>query len=402
MGEEDLAGGALAMRRALALLTFLVSSASCSHEAAVAPAAPVLAGPLRYEDPSMWLCRPDLPTDACRVDLDATELRPDGSRVVVPFMPAAAPDVDCFYVYPTVDVGMVPGNHDDFTDTASMREFAHSQAARFGETCRVFAPLYRQVTIATYFEPKEQREPRFEFAFADVLAAFRYYLAHFYDAHDGHGAHKIVLIGHSQGGEMVIRLLHAVFDNDPAMRARLLVAIPLGAALDVPEGRVVGGTFANLPLCTSPDELACVVAFQTYRAEHPAHSMYGSPPKGRRTACVNPADVVGSERHLLSGAVLPTRTRFRPDAPAAAGIKTPFLLLRDFYGAQCVDGKDGFRYLAVEAAPAQGDARTNPINFDEVIWRSQLGLHLLDFQLSQGDLVRMVKHKATLGTPPPT
>ncbi len=312
------------------------------------------------------------------------------------------PDVDCFYVYPTVDVGMVPGNHDDFRDIAPMQEFAHNQAARFGETCRVFAPLYRQVTIATYFEPKEQREPRFEFAFADVLAAFRYYLGHFYDAHDGHGARKIVLIGHSQGGEMVIRLLHAVFDNDPAMRARLLVAIPLGAALDVPESRVVGGTFANLPLCTSPDELACVVAFQTYRAEHPAHSMYGPPPKGRRTACVNPADVGGSERHLLSGAVLPTRTRFRPDAPAAAGIQTPFLLLRDFYGAQCVDGKDGFRYLAVEAAPAQGDARTNPINFDEVIWRSQLGLHLLDFQLSQGDLVRMVKHKATLGTSPPT
>jgi hypothetical protein len=391
MGEEDVGRGDLAMRRALALLAFLLSSASCSHTAVTPQAAPVVAKPLHFEDPAMWLCRPDLPTDACRVDLDATEVRPDGTRVVVPFVPAATPDVDCFYVYPTVDVGMVPGNHDDFTDTASMREFAHSQAARFGEACRVFAPLYRQVTIATYFEPPEQKEPRFEFAFADVLAAFRYYLAHFDDAHK---ARKIVLIGHSQGAEMVIRLLHALFDNDAAMRARLLVAMPVGAVVDVPEGRTVGGTFANLPLCTSPDELACVVAFQTYRADHPVHSMYGPPPKGRWTACVNPADVAGNERRLLSGAVVPTRSKFRPGMPSAEGAKTPFLLLRDFYGAQCVDGKDGFRYLAVEAAPAQGDTRTNPINFDEVIWRSQLGLHLLDFQLSQGDLVRMVKHKA--------
>jgi hypothetical protein len=387
MGEEDLGGGDL-VRRALALLTFLVSSASCSHEASVAPAAPVAVAPLRYEEPAMWLCRPGLPTDACRVDLDATEIHPDGSRVVVPFVPAAKAPVDCFYVYPTVDVGMVPGNHDDFTDTTSMRELAHSQAARFGEACQVFAPLYRQVTIATYFEPLEQREPRFALAFSDVLAAFRFYLAH------ADASHKIVLIGHSQGAEMVIRLLHAVFDNDAAMRARLLVAMPLGGVVDVPEGKTVGGTFANLPLCTSPDELACVVAFRTYRAQHPVHSWDGPPPKGRRTACVNPADVVGNQQHLLSGAALPTRSKFRPDMPAMEGVKTPFVLMRDFYGAQCVDGKDGFRYLAVEAAPAQGDARANPINFDEYIWRSQLGLHLLDFQLSQGDLVQMVKRKA--------
>jgi len=336
----------------------------------------------------MWLCRPDLPTDACRVDLDATEIRPDGTHVVVPFVPAAAPPVDCFYVYPTVDVGMVPGNHDDFTDTTSMRELAHSQAARFGEACRVFAPLYRQVTIATYFEPRDQREPRFELAFADVLAAFRFYLAH------ADASRKIVLIGHSQGAEMVIRLLHAVFDDDAAMRARLLVAMPLGGVVDVPEGRLAGGTFAHLPLCSSPDELACVVAFRTYRAEHPVHSWDGPPPRGRRTACVNPTDVAGNERRLLSAAVFPTRSKFRPGMPSIEGATTPFLLVRDFYGAQCQDGKDGFRYLAVEAAPRKGDTRSNPVNFDETIWRSQLGLHLLDFQLSEGDLVEMVKHKA--------
>jgi pimeloyl-ACP methyl ester carboxylesterase len=379
------------LRRVLASLGLLLSAASCSGGAVVRPTAQVAAAPLHYEDPATWLCRPDLPTDACRVDLDATELRLDGTRVVAAFVPAAEPTVDCFYVYPTVDVGMVPGNHDDFTDSTSMRELAHNQAARFREACRVFAPLYRQVTIATYFEPAETREPRFQMAFADVLAAFRYYLAH------ADGTRKIVLIGHSQGAEMVTRLLHTLFDGDASMRARLLVAIPLGGVIDVPEGRSVGGTFENLPLCTSPDELACVVAFRTYRAEHPVHSWDGPPPRGRRTACVNPADVVGNEQRLLSGAVIPTRSKFRPDAPAAQGTTTPFILLRNFYRAQCVDGKDGFRYLAVEAAPAQGDVRTNPVNFDEVTWRSPLGLHLLDFQLPLEELVQMVKHKAKLG-----
>jgi hypothetical protein len=390
MGEKDMGNGRLVsggLVRLSALVLLTVACASCSH-AVPPPAAPPPPAPLRYEDPSMWLCRPDLPTDACRVDLDATELRADGTHVVVPFVPAAAPSVDCFYVYPTVDVGMVPGNHDDFTDTTSMRELAHSQAARFGEACKVYAPLYRQVTIATFFEPRETREPRFALAFADVIAAFRYYLAH------ADPSRKIALVGHSQGAEMVIRLLHALFEDDPAMRARLLVAIPLGGVVDVPEGRVAGGTFAHLPLCTSADELGCVVAFRTYDANRPAHSWDGPPPAGRRTACVNPADVAGNDRRLLSAAVLPTHSKFRPNMPAIEGAKTPFVLVRNFYAARCVDGKDGFRYLAVEAAPTAGDKRSNPINFDEVIWRSPLGLHLLDFQLAQGELVEMVKHKA--------
>jgi hypothetical protein len=391
VGQESLEGRELVVRRVFVCVGFVLSAVSCSKGNVVPAAAPAAEGPLHYEDPAMWLCRPDLPTDPCRVGLDATELRPDGTRALVPFVQAADPVVDCFYVYPTVDVGMVPGNHDDFTDTTSMRELVHNQAARFGETCRIFAPLYRQVTIAAYFEPRATREPRFQLAFGDVLAGFRYYLAH------AGGTHKIVLIGHSQGAEMVVRLLHALFDDDAAMRARLLVAIPLGGVVDVPEGRIVGGTFKNLPLCTSPDDLACVIAFRTYRAEHPVHSWDGPPPRGRRTACVNPADVAGTEEHLLSGAVIPTRSKFRPDAPAAEGVTTPFILLRNFYRAQCVDGKDGFRYLAVEAAPPPGDERKNPINFDEVTWRTPLGLHLLDFQLPQEDLVDIVKHKAKVG-----
>jgi hypothetical protein len=379
MGARDLAPWA-----AFALLS------SCSHAAAIAPTAPPApAQPLRYDDATAWLCRPDLPADACRGDLDATEIRPDGSRQVVPFAAARDPVADCFYVYPTVDVGMVPGNHDDFRDTTPMREVTRNQAARFGEACRVYAPLYRQVTIAAYFEPEPERSRHFALAFADVLAAFRWYLAHA-------GAERtIVLLGHSQGAEMVVRLLHALFDDDPAMRARLLVAMPLGADVDVPEGKTVGGTFASIPACASPDQLSCVVAYRTYRAGRPARSWDGPPPRGRRSVCVNPADVAGNQRRLLSGAVLPTRSKYRtPEGMGAEWATTPFIVLRDFYEAECVDGSDGFRYLAVEAAPRSGDTRVNPVDFDNVIWKYQLGLHLLDFQLAQGDLVQMVKRRA--------
>jgi hypothetical protein len=345
---------------------------------------------LAYDDATSWLCRPDLPDDACHGNLDATELRPDGTRQVVPFVAAENPDVDCFYVYPTVDVGMVPGNHDDFHDTTPMREFAHNQAARFRSTCRLYAPLYRQVTIASYFEPEPERSRHFAIAFSDVLAAFRWYLAH------AEPAHRIVLLGHSQGAEMVTRLLRTVFDDDPAMLRRLLVAFPLGGDVDVPEGRTVGGTFAHVPECTSAADVPCVVAYRTYRADRPAKSWDGPPPHGHTTACVNPADVADNRKSRLASAVIPTRSTYRKTETMPGGdwATTPFVVLRDFYEAECVDGKAGFRYLAVQASPAPGDTRANPIDFDNVIWNFQLGLHLLDFQLAQGDLVEMVKRRA--------
>jgi hypothetical protein len=350
------------------------------------PAAP--ASPLAYDNPTSWLCRPDLPNDACHGNLDATELLSDGSHKVVPFVAAENPPADCFYVYPTVDVGMVPGNHDDFRDTTAMQEFVRTQAARFRSTCRLYAPLYRQVTIASYFEPEPARSQHFGVAFADVLAAFRWYLA---QAPPGR---KIVLLGHSQGAEMVVRLLRAVFDDDEAMRARLLVAMPIGGDVDVPAGQTVGGTFTHIPMCTAPDQLGCVVAYRTYRAGHPAKSWDGPPPAGRTSVCVNPADVADNKRRHLASAVIPTRSTYRMrETMPGAWSTTPFLVLRDFYEAECVDGKAGFRYLAVEAAPGAGDTRTNPIDFDNVIWKYQLGLHLLDFQLAQGDLLQMVERR---------
>lgn len=388
---------------ALAVLGMEVGAAlgigGCSHapapatSASTSTAADPHAAPLRYDDPASWLCRPDLPGEACHGNLDATELRPDGSHTLVPFVAAEHPAVDCFYVYPTVDVGMVPGNHDDFRNTAPMQESVRSQAARFQSVCRLYAPLYRQVTIAAYFEPEPERSRHFGIAFADVLAAFRWYLAH------ADAGRKVVLLGHSQGAEMVVRLLRAVFDDDPAMRSRLLVAMPIGGDVDVPVGKATGGTFTNIPPCNDPDQLGCVVAYRTYRAGFPARSWDGPPPSGRTSVCVNPADVLHNGKHRLTSAVLPTQSMYRMKGtmPGDSWVTTPFLVLPDFYEAECVEGKAGFRYLAVEAAPPAGDTRTNPVDFDNVIWKFQLGLHLLDFQLAQGDLVEMVARRAGVG-----
>ena len=58
---------------------------------------------------------------------------------------AARPKIDCFYVYPTVS--QQPTVNADKTIDPAQTAIAQYQAARFSKRCRVFAPMYRQVTI---------------------------------------------------------------------------------------------------------------------------------------------------------------------------------------------------------------------------------------------------------------
>ena len=59
---------------------------------------------------------------------------------------AAQPAIDCFYVYPTVS-DEKSGNSDlKIQDTE--RSIALYQASRYSQDCRVYAPMYRQVTLA--------------------------------------------------------------------------------------------------------------------------------------------------------------------------------------------------------------------------------------------------------------
>lgn len=343
----------------------------------------------RYRDASMWVCRPGMPGSACEKDRTATEVRADGSRAVVPPVVADAPKVDCFYVYPTVDLSFGAANHDDFTDTTPMSDVAYAQAASFREACAVYAPLYRQVTIGTYLRGDDKRERLLGVAFSDVADAFLQYLAN-----DNHGR-KVAIIGHSQGAEMAVRLLVRFFDEDPALRERLLVGMPIGGHVEVEKGRVTGGSFRNLPLCTSADEMGCVVAYRSYRGGEEVELMERDrPAPGHQMACVNPADPAGNTRAPLSRTLIPVSERLRSFLGDLGEVQTPMLLVRGYYSAQCVDGVDGDRHLAVWPSAAPGDVRSEKLALDSWRFGTRMGLHVLDFQLPQGDLVDMVARRA--------
>ena len=53
---------------------------------------------------------------------------------------------DCFYVYPTVSTET--SANADLTVQPAERAAAIVQASRFSQRCTVWAPMYRQVTVA--------------------------------------------------------------------------------------------------------------------------------------------------------------------------------------------------------------------------------------------------------------
>ena len=334
----------------------------------------------RYIDPSMWLCLPGRTDDTCNRDLSATEIRADGSRVVVPQEAAKDAEVDCFYVYPTVDLGIIPGNHDEFSDLRAIAFATGAQAALFGQVCSLYVPLYRQVTLGTYLRGGAPLGKRLDVAFSDVADAFLHYMGRY-----NHGR-KIVLIGHSQGAEMVKRLIERFFDDDPKMRARLLVAMPIGGNIDVPTGQTKGGSFHNIPSCTKDDELACVVAYRSYWGNSEGRTEYPLTP-GNQPACVNPGSVTSPTERAPLKAYFPKSDKLK----GLEGVTTPFVYYPDLYSGRCVDGVNKYRYLEIEEFPSPGGARKSPLDLSGFAGR--LGTHVIDLQFPQGDLIDMVRKR---------
>lgn len=380
------------MSKAPAVAVIACVAASCSVPART-PLPPGLHSPYTgyasalYREDEMWLCRPDLAGSPCRADLTATEIGADGSRTIVPYVAAKRPAVDCFYIYPTVDLALVPGNHTDLDDRKAIIQTTIAQAARFGEVCDVYVPLYRQITIGTYvFGGHKAR--RLDVAFSDVEDAFLHYMGQY-----NHG-HRIVLIGHSQGADMVMRLLRGRFDRDPVLRERLLVALAIGGPVEVANGSAREATLASIPICTSADQRACVVGYHSYRAtDEPIHGWPWNDPRGQTSACVNPAAIGDAGWHRFSRSYVPIHGSLGGYLKHVDGITTPFVLLRDFFAGACVTDH-GHTYLAVAPSTAADDRRAGLVDLGAWSLETGFGLHVLDVALPLGDLIDLVGRKA--------
>jgi hypothetical protein len=344
-----------------------------------------------YSKDSSWLCLPGR-KDVCSTPLPTTALNPNGYGSTGQSTVAKDPPLDCFYVYPTVsrDQGM----NSDLKPSEEIGA-TRTQFARFAGVCRTFAPVYRQMTLGAVaaYSAGADVSGAASLAYRDVLASWRNYLA------TRNNGRPFVLIGHSQGSLMLQMLISREIEKDPALAARMKLAILPGFNVLVPHGKLVGGTFKKTPLCSHPGETGCVMAWSSFREKNvpPAGAIFGyADQPGMTVGCVNPAlpgsrDWVKLDSYWFARSGLPVPGG--PIAWSSEGLPpSSHLRTEGLVSAKCInDGQRGYLWIRTNSRP--GEKWTDHIGGEVAVLGMFLpgwGMHLSDMDEAQGDLIREV------------
>ncbi len=355
------------------------STSAAAPSSTTAPTAPNAAK-------TVWLCRPGLAEDPCTADLTATVVSASGAHTTAHPTAANEPPIDCFYVYPTVSREKTPNS--DLVIGEDERAVAVAQASPFSQVCKVYAPMYRQVTLSALLA-KGKTAPDRALAYADVANAWNDYLAH-----DNHGR-GVVLIGHSQGAYMLTQLIQKEIDPDRTARALLVSALLIGGNVTVADGSDTGGSFKEVAACRSTSQVGCVVAYSAFSAEPPNDSLFGrSGTAGQHVLCVNPAGLGRGDGALQPA--FPTKALLLGSGlkGSLADVTTPWVQFPSLFKAHC-ELRDGSSWLQIGDVRGAGDDRPRLADTLGPTW----GLHLVDMNVAMGNLVELVRGQGAAWKP---
>ena len=251
-----------------------------------------------YDDPKMWIARPDQTKDnpALWTPQGAARLAPPAQKAAV------------FFIHPTSYVTPLGNAHwnaplDDAESNATARRFVLSQASAFSAAGNVWAPRYRQANYGAFLTTGAEGDQALAAAYRDVTQAFAAFLK-------ANPTGPLILAGHSQGSRHLLQLVREQVAGKPvADRIAAIYAVgwPISVEADLPA--------LGFPACARRDQSHCIVSWQSYAepADPSAvvesferkQGLNGQPRKGTHMLCTNP--ITGT---------------FNGNAPASANIGT--------------------------------------------------------------------------------
>ena len=209
-------------------------------------------------------------------------------------------DVDVFLIPPTVDT-LSPSNSVDLNDKLKGRFVNALDMERgiFEETCRMYAPYYRQMSINAYGLPADQRIQAREVAYRDIADAFQWYLD---NANDGR---PVILAGFSQGGELCLEIMKDFYGGNSeeavGLRDRLVAVYAMGWRLT----EEMTEEFPQLVPAKGETDTGVVICFD---CEDGTIDNTIIIPRGVKSLSINPlnweTDDTMAERTLNKGAVM--------------------------------------------------------------------------------------------------
>lgn len=132
-------------------------------------------------------------------------------------------DCDIFIVAPTVGLETKYGNNN--IHAPEIRHFfkmaLDMEKGIFEDSCRMFAPYYRQATMPVFYLDEENQKPFNRIAYNDVKEAF---LDYYYNYNSNR---PFILWGFSQGARMCVELMKDLFTNSDIMN-KLVACYAIG------------------------------------------------------------------------------------------------------------------------------------------------------------------------------
>ena len=186
-------------------------------------------------------------------------------------------EADCFLICPSV-YSANGGDYNmptyDGTALSSFKGALNMEKGIYSDTCVMYAPVYRQVSLEVYDMTPDESAQYFETAYDDVRDAFLYYMQNY------NNGRPLVLAGFSQGADMAIRLMKE-FGDCPEVK-KVLVAC-----------YAIGWSFTDDDLAEAPflkpaqaeDDTGVIIAFDC-EAEYVDTSLVV--PAGTKTYSINP------------------------------------------------------------------------------------------------------------------
>ena len=182
---------------------------------------------------------------------------------------------DVFLVCPTVDMRDESNmSLDDSRTKESFLGALNMERGIYEESCRLFAPYYRQAAMKAYSMAPSEQAASLDFAYRDVSAAFAWYLE------QENAGRPIVLAGFSQGADMCYRLLEEYF-GDEALYERLVAVYAIGWPCTEERAQ----QFRQIRPAEAEDDLGVVISFD---CEAPELEETFILPSGTKAHAINP------------------------------------------------------------------------------------------------------------------
>lgn len=233
-----------------------------------------------YDDPKMWIARPDIRTD------NPALWTPEGLKDAPIAQKAAV-----FFIHPTSYITTLGDAHwnmrlDDKESLATARRFVQNQASAFNAVGAIWAPRYRQANYGAFITREAAADQALAAAYGDVKQAFAAFLKANPDG-------PLLLAAHSQGSRHLLQLLREEIAGKPVadrIAAVYAVGWPISVEADLPA--------LGLPACARRDQSHCIVSWQSYAEPADPSAVVetferregytGKPRKGTHMLCTNP------------------------------------------------------------------------------------------------------------------